>query len=149
MGNLTHINSESGQFSPDWIDWSLEAINVGHFNKQVQFERKGGFWLAKDKNDKIIFDFLLEFPARLGFHYSKYGPWGDWARLMTIEGLAVMCNGRIWDDCEGESVKWRGDPDKYAPFKKYIKMHLRHIPKGLKTIYRMIAWASKPRGAPA
>jgi hypothetical protein len=146
VGNLTHINSQIGKFSPDWVDQSLQCVNKKHFNDAIIFEQQNEAWIAKDKEGNIIFDFYLEFPARLGFYYSRYGAWGDWARLVTIEELAVMCQGKIWDDCEGEGVKWDGDPDKYSPFNKYVKRHLRYIPKGLRTIYRVLAWASKPRG---
>jgi len=158
MGNLTHIDKRDGSFSVRDINTFLSRIHSLHFNDAVRFvprpelamalvsDEFHGSWMLRDKKGNNVFDFYLESPMRLGFHHSFYGAWGDWARLLTIEALAATSDGVIWDDSCGQSESWFGDPFKYWTFKKFVKQRLTGIPKGLRTIYRLLAWLSKPKG---
>lgn len=159
MGNLTHVNSQRGPLSEEWITEALDYVHKTYFNKAVVFVPRPEFpatlalpsfhgsWMLRDKKKRNVFDFYLEFPACIGFYYSHYGIWGDWARLITIETLAVKCDGVIWDDATGRGESWKGEPEKYETFEKFVKQRLSHIPWGARTIYRGLARASKPRGA--
>jgi len=144
MGNLTYVRRKGGRFEDSWIAQQLEAVRREHYPKEVWWDHVNeDCWVLYDDSTTMVFQLYRNKPRELGFAYSRYGPWGDWARYVATESMALACGSMLWDDCD-MSAPWQPDVEKYPTFKAYTDARVAKAAWGTRTVLRKLYRDSVP-----